>query len=547
VEWLTSEEMLAELTFACQRKVTARKNKPQNGVWYVVHRLHGVDGIPKLVNILDLLDKYPTDYSRAPIFVGIGEHRQPHFVYLTDMHHVLIAGRSGGGKSNFLRAIICGIMRFTHPDQYRFIMIDLKKLELGPYMESPHLHTVEVDGNQIGPIIFNIDDAVTVMQWAVKEILRRTELLLKKRLNNLDKWNSLYPDQAMPHLVITVDEFAQLTYMSEDKRQADYAQKLVIQIAQLGRALGVHLILATQYPIRDVIPNSIKVNVGLTMAARTEDATQSVVILGSNEAASLPHDVPGRMIAKLGEKIPVQTPYISDEFMWECIAISKGVAAGFVRVEDGQPVVRPERIIPYIADQLDGWLIVSRMQALREYGVVLEDLKAFLAKVIKAKEISVETRRFTVEQQGERYRLIEWANESVARDYDPNPFKFDQALPVLREMPALPLLSATVDTPEQMVIEIAGQIVEDKVSVDPSVIGFIEDCCICNKRVKASASALYEAYTAWCIQRDIVELNQRSFGMALSASGFVRTRGANGTRLWSGLALNNGGKVADVA
>jgi len=547
VEWLVSPEMLAELTFACQRRVTVRKDKPQNGVWYRVHRLSGVDGIPTLVNISDLLDKYPTDYSKAPILVGIGEHREPHFVNLVDIHHVLIAGRSGGGKSNFLRAIICGMMRFTHPEQYRFIMIDLKKLELGPYMESPHLHSIDIDGTQVGPIIFNIDEAVQMLQWAVREILRRTDILLAKRLNNLDKWNSLYPDRSMPHLVITIDEFAQLTYMSEDKRQADLAQKLVIQVAQLGRALGVHLILATQYPLKEVIPNSIKVNVGLTMAARTEDSVQSVVILGSNEAALLPHDVPGRMIAKLNEKIPVQTPYISDEFMWESIAISKGVAAGFIVVEEGQPVLRRDQIVHYIADCVDGWLIVSRMQALREHGIPLQELRLFLAKLIKAKEINTETRRFSIAKQGERYRLIEWVNEEI-KEYDPNPYKFAQPLPALRELPQVPLLEAG-EMPaqtEQMIIEITAVPVEESTEVDLGVIHFIENCCTCNKHLRSTASELYTAYKAWCFKQDFEILSKRSFGMALKARGF-RPKATNGARLWAGLALKSNDPVAEVA
>jgi S-DNA-T family DNA segregation ATPase FtsK/SpoIIIE len=178
---------------------------------------------------------------------------------LAGMPHLLIAGSTGAGKSVAINAFIMSILYKATPDQVRLILVDPKRLELGNYEGVPHLFT---------PIITEPKLAANALRNAVREMERRLKLLAEKGVRNIDQYNKLFEDDGtlnlfgenaderpLPFIVIIIDELADLMMTSGKEVEAH-----IVRLAQKARAVGIHLILATQRPSVDVITGLIKAN-----------------------------------------------------------------------------------------------------------------------------------------------------------------------------------------------------------------------------------------------------------------------------------------------
>jgi S-DNA-T family DNA segregation ATPase FtsK/SpoIIIE len=205
---------------------------------------------------------------------------------LATMPHVLIAGSTGSGKSVAINAMIMSILYKTTPEQVRMILVDPKRVELGMYEGIPHLFT---------PIITEPKLAANALRNAVREMERRLKLLASRSVRNIDQYNklfdsgtpSLFKDELedetpLPYIVIIIDELADL--MMLDKSNVEEA---ITRLAQMARAVGIHLILATQRPSVDVITGLIKANVPTRMSFRLATKVDSRTILDANGAESL--------------------------------------------------------------------------------------------------------------------------------------------------------------------------------------------------------------------------------------------------------------------
>lgn len=202
---------------------------------------------------------------------------------LTTMPHVLIAGSTGSGKSVAINAMIMSVLYKATPEQVRLILVDPKRVELGMYEGIPHLFT---------PIITEPKLAANALRNAVREMERRLKLLASRSVRNIDQYNKLFENPSLfedavdenplPFIVIIIDELADL--MMLDKANVEES---ITRLAQMARAVGIHLVLATQRPSVDVITGLIKANVPTRMSFRLATKVDSRTILDSNGAESL--------------------------------------------------------------------------------------------------------------------------------------------------------------------------------------------------------------------------------------------------------------------
>jgi S-DNA-T family DNA segregation ATPase FtsK/SpoIIIE len=191
---------------------------------------------------------------------------------LARMPHTLVAGSTGSGKSVCMNAIITGLIMTKTPLELRLIMIDPKRVELTPYQGIPHLYH---------PVIVEADRAVVVLKSLVDEMMGRFRMLEQASVKNIASYNEKVSEK-MPYLVILVDELADLMLTS-----AGEVERLLVRLAQLGRATGVHLVVATQRPSVDVVTGLIKANFPSRISFAVMSQIDSRTILDSAGAEKL--------------------------------------------------------------------------------------------------------------------------------------------------------------------------------------------------------------------------------------------------------------------
>ena len=226
--------------------------------------------------------------SKSKLTLALGKDINGRIVTadLNGMPHLLIAGSTGAGKSVAINAMIMSILYKATPDQVRLILVDPKRLELGNYEGVPHLYT---------PIITEPKLAANALRNAVREMERRLKLLAEKGVRNIDQYNklfdengtpSLFGDNAeerpLPFIVIIIDELADLMMLDSSN-----VEESITRLAQMARAVGIHLVLATQRPSVDVITGLIKANFPARMSFRVATKVDSRTILDANGAEAL--------------------------------------------------------------------------------------------------------------------------------------------------------------------------------------------------------------------------------------------------------------------
>jgi S-DNA-T family DNA segregation ATPase FtsK/SpoIIIE len=235
----------------------------------------------------DVIEAESFATSKSKITIAMGKDINGRIVStdLAAMPHVLIAGSTGSGKSVAINAMIMSVLYKSTPEQVRLILVDPKRVELGMYEGIPHLFT---------PIITDPKLAANALKNAVREMERRLKLLASRSVRNIDQYNKLFVDgpglfdddnveQApLPYIMIIIDELADL--MMLDRANVEEA---ITRLAQMARAVGIHLVLATQRPSVDVITGLIKANVPTRISFRLASKTDSRTILDSNGAESL--------------------------------------------------------------------------------------------------------------------------------------------------------------------------------------------------------------------------------------------------------------------
>ena len=228
----------------------------------------------QIVYIRDLLsaEKYQTASAKLTIALGLDVVGNIAMGNLAKMPHLLIAGATGAGKSVGINTIIASILYNATPDEVRFLMVDPKRIELSGYEGIPHL---------LHPVVVDPKLASRALNWAVREMERRYRLLEEAKVKSFDSYNEASVDK-LPYIVVIVDELADLMMVASKDVEASIAR-----LAQMARAAGIHLILATQRPSVDVLTGLIKANFPTRISFKVSSKIDSRTILDSSGAEHL--------------------------------------------------------------------------------------------------------------------------------------------------------------------------------------------------------------------------------------------------------------------
>ncbi|MDR1969893.1 MAG: DNA translocase FtsK [Candidatus Nomurabacteria bacterium] len=230
---------------------------------------------PADVRLRAILDSDAWREAREPLSfaIGLDISGEPIIGELNKMPHLVIAGQTGSGKSVMINSLICSLLYRNTPADMKLILVDPKQVEMTPYNDIPHLLT---------PVITEPEKTISALKWAVSEMERRYSLLHDERVRDIKSYNQKQTGEAMPYIVIVVDEMADLMMMAKREVEA-----LVVRLAQKARAVGVHLVLATQRPSVDVITGLIKANVPARIAFTVAQQVDSRTILDQIGAEKL--------------------------------------------------------------------------------------------------------------------------------------------------------------------------------------------------------------------------------------------------------------------
>jgi len=243
------------------------------------------------ISLRELLESeaYRRSTSKLTLALGKTIHGEPYFFDLAQMPHLLIAGSTGAGKSVGINGMLTSILYRATPDDVRMIMIDPKRLELGMYDDIPHLMT---------PVVVDPKQAANALRWAVREMEERYKTLAAEGVRNIEQYNrnirlalqergaaaATDPEapKPLPFIVVVIDELADLMMVASNE-----VEESICRLAQMARAVGIHLILATQRPSVDVITGLIKANLPSRISFRVSSKTDSRTILDGNGAEQL--------------------------------------------------------------------------------------------------------------------------------------------------------------------------------------------------------------------------------------------------------------------
>jgi len=257
----------------------------------------------QLVTLKSILESPTNQRSNHPLTVGLGRDiaGQEVMANISKMPHLLVAGATGSGKSVCLNALIVSLLTRNAPDTLRLILIDPKRVEMTNYQDLPHLAC---------PVVHDVNEAQSALKWAVAEMDRRYRLLEGARARNIAAYNEKMPSgRELPFIVIIIDELADLMMLA-----GQVIEKLICRIAQLSRAVGIHLVIATQRPDVKVITGTIKANVPSRIAFAVVSHIDSRTILDGSGADKLLGS--GDMLfAPIGENVPlrVQGAFLADD------------------------------------------------------------------------------------------------------------------------------------------------------------------------------------------------------------------------------------------
>jgi S-DNA-T family DNA segregation ATPase FtsK/SpoIIIE len=230
---------------------------------------------PEYVTLYEIMNHpdMKKEKSRLAVGLGLGVSGAPAMADIKKMPHALVAGSTGSGKSVCINTIITTLLFRNSPQELRFIMVDPKRVELTGYNGIPHLLT---------PVITDTERVISALQWATKEMDRRYKMFAEVGARNIEDYNEASGFTAMEYIVIVIDELADIMLTAPSK-----VEELIVRLAQMARATGIHLIVATQRPSVNVITGLIKANIPTRIAFNVASMIDSRVIIDSPGAEKL--------------------------------------------------------------------------------------------------------------------------------------------------------------------------------------------------------------------------------------------------------------------
>jgi len=350
------EGVLTNLSASLRHHVQG-KYDVERGAWLCIERGRGVRGIPQNVTWEKMFNLLPKDAHRLTIPFGESVNSTRLYRNLRDFPHLLIAGSTGQGKTSFLNVILATLIKNNTPDDMKLVLVDLKNgIEFTMYKGVPHLWKMGGDNTpeeeQIAPdgIVGRPEKVLLLLERLKREGERRLHLFKRLEVTNIDEYNRGRSKSRMSRIVVMIDEWARVALSPEGSK----ADNLMSEITATYRAVGFHVILATQTPVRQVISTLIKTNFNARLAFGVPTNVSSMVILDTGRAKGL--QPAGRAIFQSGTQvIETQVPYITKT---ELIAVLDESRNDGGRVEE---TVSMLDIFRYSLDHLDGNLTKQRI------------------------------------------------------------------------------------------------------------------------------------------------------------------------------------------
>lgn len=305
----------------------------------------------EIVTLKTMLSSQVMQKSRSKLTVALGLDVSGAAVVanIAKMPHVLVAGTTGSGKSVLINSFICSLLFRASPSEVKLILIDPKRVELTGYNGIPHLLT---------PVIVETDKILSSLKWAMNEMDRRYKIFAEAHVRNIDSYNELSGFQALPYIVVLIDELADLMAFAPVE-----VEDAIARLAQMARATGIHLVLSTQRPSVNVITGLIKANIPCRIAFNVSSMIDSRVIidmpgaeklLGRGDMLYIPPDqakptrIQGSFISekdvkKLADYLKEKTPYVeyTKEVTTQAVQLRKG---GIAVSSDGRDSLFEEAV-----------------------------------------------------------------------------------------------------------------------------------------------------------------------------------------------------------
>lgn len=383
----------------------SRHDRP--GLWIVIEHRSGRGSIPHRVSYQKCLQAMPKGAQGLAWPAGMGKNKSLYLADLGEIYNLGIGGSVGGGKSNEINVILCTWISRNSPDDLRLFLVDFKRVELAFYKGLPHLggdknfvrkisvdaegeekkgHIKIVDGDyepketekMFDPMGKNIvtegRQLIPLLDYLLAEIERRTKLL-EGRVKKIATWNTRFPHKKLSRWVLLVDELGDIMLQPKFK---DKVEERLVRIGQLGRAMGVHLVLATQTPKSVVITGLIQNNLTNWIAFRCGNGIASGLMLdGQYDAARLPA-VPGRCVWREGGgTTELQTPEITDLTVRSIVKAAKSGEVS--HVVEKQRAIAADKLFEYALRELDGYCSINDLyRAFKKEGVPQREVKEIL-------------------------------------------------------------------------------------------------------------------------------------------------------------------------
>jgi hypothetical protein len=309
---LIAQDVIDDLSCSIGRRVGVR-HEAEPGVWYIIERASGRMGIPAHVMIAEMWERMPQTATSMTVPVGMTNNRKLVYDEVPDWPHAIVAGTTGGGKSNMVNTILCSLIRQNTKEKLQLVLVDLKEgMEFSFYEGLPHLYPL---GEEMAPkgILYDREQVLPMLEVIIREGRRRMNVIREAGHKDVSKYNAYRKKNHMPRILVVVDEWADIRLSAKGKQ----TEEILMNAVQLLRAAGIHFIICTQVPSKEVLSMSIRTNLPAKFAFSCADMAGSLSILGNTEAFAI--GITGRCVFRSRHQLTVQTPFISDEIVRETV------------------------------------------------------------------------------------------------------------------------------------------------------------------------------------------------------------------------------------